>query len=402
MGAPALDLATVVVDLAQSARFELVCDGPKLVALRQAGRALIATRASFAAVGSALEAWARSKPRLPATLAEVALRVPAPAAAGSPPATLSCALVAPLAEGERHRGPAVLLLGDAGLHDRDGDPVGPGDSKLSLLKRLAVSLGEEGIASLRCDDRGASGPPDQAPRPSLEALTSDARAALAALRKQPSVDPAAVGLLGHGQGGLVAALVNRAVGRTGAKLRSLALLATPGRPLDALVLADTEETLRRFGYPEPEIRETVARQKAVYDAVRARKPLPATLSAAERTATRKALPWLRSQLALDPASLFDGTELPALLLVQGGKDDHLRPQDFDRLRAAAEKAGRPYLVPRLYPDLNHPFAPAATGSLIDYLDPRADVSEEFLADVALFHRRALSGEPPAVAATSQP
>jgi dienelactone hydrolase len=393
VGAPAVELATVVVDLAQSTRYELVCDGPRLVALRQAGRALIATRASYEAVGSALEALSRSKPPLPQTLKETAVRVPALGA------VLSCALVTPPSpdEARPRTAPALLLLHDAGLHDRDGDPVGPGDPKLSLLKRLAIRLGEAGIASIRCDDRGAGGPPDRAPRPSLDGLAADARAVLAVLRRRPDIDGARIGVIGHGEGGLVAALASR-----DQKLASVALLGTAGRPLDAVVLADTEATLRRFGYPEPEIQSAVAEQKALYDAVRAGKPLPKTLSTAERQAVGKALPWMRSHLQRDPAAVVGEMQVPAVLVAQGGKDSHLASTDLDRLRAAAEKSGKIHVTAKLYPDLNRPFATAASGSLIDYLDPRADLSEAFLADVVLFERRALTGGPPVAQAPARP
>src|SRR5262249_15090300 len=79
LGAPAFSLTTVVTTLAQTARYELVCDGPKLVAARIAGQSLIAVRASYEAVASAMEARARSKPPLPPTLADLERRVAVPA-----------------------------------------------------------------------------------------------------------------------------------------------------------------------------------------------------------------------------------------------------------------------------------------------------------------------------------
>jgi dienelactone hydrolase len=392
VGAPSVELTTVVVNLAQSARFELVCDGTRLVAVHQAGRALVATRASYEAVGSALEAWARSKPPVPETLEEKVVRVPAAGAA------LGCTLLARKPQGNAPpRLPAVVLLQDAGPHDRDGDPVGPGDPRLSLLKRLAIRLGEAGIASLRCDDRGAHGPVERAPHPSLQALAADAHAMLATLRKQPGLDPARVGIVGYGEGGLVAALTSH-----GERLSSLALLATPGRPLDVVVLSDTEQTLRRFGYPDDEIRGAVADQRAVYDAVRAGKPLPATLSSAERRAVTAALPWLRSHLALDLAGVWQQVEAPSVLIAQGEQDTHLGRQDFDDLQKALARPGKRELTARVYPDLTHPFAAAVRGSVVDHLDPRADISEPFLADVVLFERRALSRESAVATAPAGP
>jgi hypothetical protein len=197
VGTPALSLTVVVATLADTTRLELVCDGPKLVALRASGQGVVAVRASYEAVASALEARAmRDKPPLPADLIELERRLRVAPAGGSPGTTLRCGLVVPRTYADLRRGPhgevastaapvkvggaqyipelppplpAVLLLGDAAAEDADGDPVGPGYAKFSILKRLAIRLGERGIASWRCEDRDAR-PRFTAARPSLEAL----------------------------------------------------------------------------------------------------------------------------------------------------------------------------------------------------------------------------------------
>jgi dienelactone hydrolase len=290
--------------------------------------------------------------------------------------------------------PAALLLSDAGIQDRDGDPSGPGDPNLSLLKRLAIRLGEGGIASLRCDDRGAGRP--RAASPALPVLTADARAMLAALRKEPAVDAARTGVVGQGEGGLVAALIADG----DAKIKAVGLLATAARPLDTVVQEQTEATLRRFGYPEPEIVAAVAEQRATYEAIRRGAPLPTTLSAAERTAIRDGRPWLRSHLALDPAVVVGRLANVPVLLAQGGKDARVSVADFERLRdALVGKAGNRGVTAKLYPELNHPFAPAINGSLTDYLDPRAEVSTVVLDDVRGFLAGALLKEHQVAAAS---
>jgi dienelactone hydrolase len=409
MGAPALELGSFIVDLAQSARFELVCDGTRLIALRQAGRRLTAVRASYEAVASALEALEHPKPPLPETLAELPRKLALPAAAGSPGATVSCLLTVPITHAEMkkapkvatqapgaaaaskslaHSLPAVVLLGDAGVHDRDGDPVGPGDPGLSLLKRLAIGLGHAGVASLRCDARGAAGRASAGPKPTLDALASDGRAMLAALRKELAVDPERLSLVGHGEGALVSVLVAERDG----KLRALSLLAMPGRSLDKVILEQSETTMRRFGYPEAEIAAAVAEEKAIYEALRAGKPLPATLSPAERKALQAGAAWLRSHLRRDPATLVAGLNKIPVMLASGGKDLRLPGKDLEILREALEKAGSKQLTTKLYPELNHAFASASSGSLSDYLDPRAEVELTFLGDVVGFERRALEGD----------
>jgi dienelactone hydrolase len=392
LGAPALDLRTVIVDLARSARFEVVCDGPRLIAVHQMGRRLTAVRASYEAVASTLDARAPAKPATPADLVELPRRLAVGAAA-----PLGCVLTAPRdhrAAGKASTRPAVVLVGDSDFQDRDGDPVGPGDLNFSLLRRLAARLGEGGVISLRCDDRGVAA---RSPRPAnvgLTTLAADVRAMLALLRKEPGVDPARMAVIGQGEGGLVAALVAEREPR----LKGIALLGTAGRPLDAVVLEQSEATLQRFGYPPPEIAAAVAEQRSAYDALRRGAALPATLSPAERHGLLNARPWLLSHLASDPAAVMGRLRLP-VLIVQGEKDARLSRADFERLRDAART--NQHVTARLYPDLSHPFARAASDSLNDYLDPRAEVSETVLGDVLAFVSGAVD---PAglVAAQAQP
>ena len=180
LGAPELQLTDVVADLAQSMRIEVVCDGSKLVAARLSNLRLIAVRASYEELASALEGRARGKPILPTTLVELPRKV-------RPTATtdvgVHAAFAGDHAEMKRARsGAAAPRLrprrrSPAGSSPRrPPDPAaggaaarwvrGPGSRRqlrragrfhLFFLAVLAAKLGEAGVASLRCDDR-ARGP----------------------------------------------------------------------------------------------------------------------------------------------------------------------------------------------------------------------------------------------------
>jgi dienelactone hydrolase len=410
LGAPALSLTKAVGTLAQTARYDLVCDGPKLVAMRIPSQGLIAVRAGYEAVASAMESRARTKPPLPPTVADLERRVSVPAAGGNPRAVLVCGLMLPRGHADLRRNgkgevvgtaspvkvggltytpelpaplPAVLLLGDAGPQDRDGDPSGPGDPKLSIAKRLAIRLAEAGIGSLRCDDRDARA--RTAARPTIDALASDARALLAALAHEPAVDRSRLAIFGHGEGGLVAALA----AQKGQPVRGLALFATPGRPIDELVLTEAQQSMRRFGYPDDEIRRELAVQHDLWDAVRAGKPLPAALPMSERKGVHDALAWMKSHLAHPPAVEFEKLPPMPVLVAQGARDVQVPLEDAEPVRAAlGHLAGRAITVKR-YPDLNHAFAATSVGGLADYSDPVADVAESFLDDVVAFAKQTL-------------
>jgi len=400
LGAPELQLTDVVADLAQSMRIEVVCDGTKLVAARLSNLDLIAVRASYEELASTLEGRGRGKPLLPATLVELPRKI------HTGDATLGCTLLLPATHAEMKRrsgaaasrGPAVapggltftpppptplpaaLLLGGFGAQDRDGNSVGPGDPHLFFLAVLAAKLGEEGVASLRCDDRGTGQSTGDFRRVTLDTLTRDARAALTALRHEPAVDPARVTLIGHSEGAIVAPMVAaRAQG-----VRALALLAPPGRPLDAIIIDQEQASMRRFGLSKAEIDANVAELRATYDAVRTGKRLPASLSAAEHRGIAESSIWLRSHFRHVPLAEAPRLSGTPVLVTTGGRDVQISTADAEITRDAFIKGGNKSVTYKVYPQLNNLFAVSKNGSVADYFDPRAEVDAAFLDDVANF------------------
>src|SRR5260221_3930434 len=84
VGAPTVALKTVVVDVAQTMRFEIVCDGLKLLALRQNASGLTAVRAGYEPVAAAPAKFPRPKNPPPAARRGLgAVRAP-PGGAGRP------------------------------------------------------------------------------------------------------------------------------------------------------------------------------------------------------------------------------------------------------------------------------------------------------------------------------
>jgi pimeloyl-ACP methyl ester carboxylesterase len=294
--------------------------------------------------------------------------------------------------------PAVLLLGGFGAQDRDGNSVGPGDSHLFFLAVLAAKLGEAGVASLRCDDRGTGQSTGDSRRVTLDTLARDARDALAILRREPAVDPARVAIIGHSEGAIVAPMV---AART-AGVRALALLAPPGRPLDAIIIDQERSSMRRFGLSQAEIDANVAELRATYDAVRAGKRLPTSLSPAERRGITESAPWLRSHFRHAP--LIEAAALSRLpvLVTAGGRDVQIATADAEITRDAFISGGNKLVAYKMYPELNNLFAASKSGSVADYFDPLARVDPYFLEDVADFVVKATAPIPATTAAQAQP
>jgi dienelactone hydrolase len=380
LGAPAIvELQFVVADLAQSTRLELLCEGEKLVALRQPLAQVVAARPGYEGAVAALAKSDRKKPPIPAGLKEIPVVVTAPG-----DARLACSLLVP--ENARGPLPGMVFITGSGPQDRDEDTPGEGGLKLSIFKTLAIALAQAGIASLRCDDRGVAESTGDLKTATLDTLVGDTRATVDALRKQPGIDPARIGLIGHSEGGVIAPIVAAADPR----LRALVLMAGTGRPLDQVILEQTEAGLRRAGVAAEQIEAQLTEQRKLFALMRAGKPLPQDLDAATRAAVAAATPWLHSHFLHDPAAQARKLGKIPVLIAQGGRDLQVSQKDAELLRDAFARAGNRDVETHIYPTLNHLFSATATGSLADYSDPNAKLDQGFIGDVVSFLQKRLS------------
>jgi dienelactone hydrolase len=150
--------------------------------------------------------------------------------------------------------PAVVLLSDAGPHDRNGTT---GD--FAPLSRLADYLTRRGIAVLRFDDRGV-GQSDGKAQPTIGELVTDAQAGLSYMRTRPEVDLSKLGLIGHGEGGNVA-LLTATMPVPPSFVVGLAPYALPG----SVILAQQQEIALRSLHTDPaQITESINRQQEMF------------------------------------------------------------------------------------------------------------------------------------------
>ena len=97
--------------------------------------------------------------------------------------------------------PAVVLLSGSGPQDRDSNMLG-----FKPFKLIAESFVHRGIAVLRCDDRGVGGSTGTIADSTIEDFAGDALVAVRLLKGRAGIDGARVGLLGHSEGAIVAAV----------------------------------------------------------------------------------------------------------------------------------------------------------------------------------------------------
>lgn len=256
------------------------------------------------------------------------------------------------------RHPAVVLLTGSGAQDRDEDIFG-----FKLFRILADHLTRDGIAVLRYDDRGVGGSSGSLAEATVETLTGDALAAAGLLRSHPRVDPRAVGLLGHSEGGLVATLA----ATSSPDIAYLVLLATPGVRGDRLISAQIEALMKLSGSPPEEIAKILALQERVYRAVRTgegweelSKEIPAGQLAGARS------PWFRHFIDFDPVTVLRQVRRPVLALF--GELDLQVPAgpNRDAMAKALEEGGNRSVTVRTFPGANHLFQKAVTGSPAEY------------------------------------
>ena len=282
--------------------------------------------------------------------------------------------------------PAVVLVSGSGQQDRDQTIA---DHKPFLV--IADALTRAGVAVLRYDDRGVGGSSGDPAAATTADFAADTAAALDWLREQPGIDPRRMAVVGHSEGGIIAAML----GATRRDLAAIVLLAGPAVDGRRILLSQGELVPRAEGVAdEAALRRGRVMQEAMLDAVagsdagadaaalataagaRIRADLAeemakagdaerAQLDAAVADGVRRlGSPWFRFFIAHDPAIDLAKVTCPVLALV-GGKDVQVDPAlNLPPLRAALE-GNRDATVEEI-PGVNHLFQTCTTGGVSEY------------------------------------
>jgi uncharacterized protein len=129
--------------------------------------------------------------------------------------------------------PAVIAITGSGPQDRNNATAEFADYQ--PYRELAEALAPLGIAMLRYDDRGVGGSTGDLTTATPAELQTDVVAALAYLQGRPEIDGARIALLGHSEGGVVAAMTAAAQAEVAA-IVTLAAPAVPGREMQAAAM----------------------------------------------------------------------------------------------------------------------------------------------------------------------
>jgi len=218
--------------------------------------------------------------------------------------------------------PVVLIIAGSGPTDRDGN--NPEGGRNDSMKRLALILAKNNIASVRYDKRGVAASKPATPDErnlSIESYVADAQAWGQKLKTDRRLGQLI--LLGHSEGALVASLAAEKAGAA-----AVISVAGTGRPVDIVLREQLQDRL-----PPP----LMQRANLLIDEIKAGKTdndVPAELEVVFRPSVQ---PYLISLFRQDPAAAFGNLQMPALI-IQGTHDIQVGVGDAQLLKDAKPDA----------------------------------------------------------------
>jgi pimeloyl-ACP methyl ester carboxylesterase len=279
--------------------------------------------------------------------------------------------------------PAVILITGSGPQNRDEEILG---HKPFLV--IADYLTRNGIAVLRCDDRGTAESGGNFKTATTMDFSTDTEAALDFLLTRKEIDKSKIGLIGHSEGGLIAPMV--AIRRK--EIAFIVLLAGPGISGERILLLQEALIGKASGESEEAVSDETSVSEGAYrlvtetqdldtlktrlttyfhdrirsDSTFARTAPPGQEQFIASLVHQLATPWMQYFIQCDPAPTLEKVKCPVLAL-DGSKDLQVPPEiDLAAVKTALEKGGNKDVTTIEFPNLNHLFQECQTGSPSEY------------------------------------
>ncbi|MCK4356168.1 alpha/beta fold hydrolase [Candidatus Bipolaricaulota bacterium] len=293
--------------------------------------------------------------------------------------------------------PAVILISGSGPQNRDEEVPGiPGYRPFAII---AEHLANSGIAVLRYDDRGVGQSTGDHSLATSADFATDTEEALRYLLNREEIDPQQIGLMGHSEGGMIAAMV------TARNPNVAFVISMAGTGVDGynLLIKQLERIVKASGASEDEVAAAVEQQHSILALARTEKweDLQTFLYAAlldqlqglteeqkaamgdlEAVAHQRVAiqmegfqsPWFQFFLAYDPGQDWEQITVPVLALF-GGLDVQVdAEQNRVALEEALSRAGNNNITGAVFHTANHLFQDAVTGRVTEY----ATLPKEFI------------------------
>jgi uncharacterized protein len=290
--------------------------------------------------------------------------------------------------------PAVILITGSGGQNRNEELFG---HKPFMV--IADYLSRNGIAVLRYDDRGVGKSQGSQINATSADFATDAEAAFSFLRSNPEINPKAIGLLGHSEGGLIAPII----ASSNKEIAFIISLAGTGVPGEQILLTQAADINRSSGIDEKKTDESISVNKKLFEVLKKesdnklasekmlevykqilaeKKTTPEetekSLKQIQASLDPAGLTWMRYFLITDPARFWKKVNCPVLAL-NGSKDLQVAADVNLPAIEKAIKSGGNQNVKTVKPEgLNHMFQHSATGLPSEYGNIEETFSPEAL------------------------
>lgn len=297
--------------------------------------------------------------------------------------------------------PAVVMVTGSGAQNRDEEIMG---HKPFLV--IADYLTRNGIAVLRCDDRGTAASQGNHATATNEDFATDTEAMVNYLRSRKDINAKKIGIIGHSAGGIIAFIV----AKKDPSIAFVVSLAGAGVRGDSLMLKQVELISKSQGMPDavwqgmkPSIRNRYAilqqtdktpeeLQKELYaDVTKTMSPEQLkdlnTIQQLSAQISSMTSPWYLHFMRYDPAQDLKNLKCPVLAL-NGEKD--IQVDAAMNLTAIQERItgnGNKNVTVKAYPNLNHLFQTCEKGTLTEYGQLEETINPEVLKDIIEWIRK---------------
>lgn len=294
--------------------------------------------------------------------------------------------------------PAIVLVTGSGAQDRD-ETIGA----MKPFRLIADGLTRAGVAVLRWDDRGVAKSTGEFDKATTADFASDATAAIDFLLTRDDINPDQIGLLGHSEGGDVAAML-------GASNKNLAFIISMAGPAVSgadVLLVQNKRILEAEKAPADAVEGQLAFLPKLFDAIQAKdadtisqlthdqalaqikllseeeqKQIGDIEVYAKKQADNAAAvyntDWFRFFLTYNPGEDWAKTTIP-VLAIYGTLDVQVdADQNGPAFEAAMKEAGNTDYQLTVLPKANHLMQAATTGSPSEYATLKQEFTPDFL------------------------
>jgi uncharacterized protein len=297
--------------------------------------------------------------------------------------------------------PAIVLVTGSGPQDRD-ESVAP-LATIKSFRLIADALTRAGMGVLRYDDRGVGKSTGDYSAATIADFATDASAAIDYLLTRSEIDSDQIGLLGHSEGGMVAAML----GASNPHLKFIVSTAGPAVSSHDILMTQYERTYKAENASDADLKAQLNFLSQLFPLIQANngdgirqlmhdlvmekiKQLPEDqqkqIGDPEAYASQQAdtvektynTAYWRFALAYNPGDDWAKTTIP-VLAIYGTLDVQVdAEQNAPAFEAAMKKAGNTDYQVTILQGANHLMQAATTGSPSEYGTLKQDFTPDFL------------------------